>query len=127
MIEKKISNLKNINEKKQKNKQTNQASFYFEDYLETNKKSKVLKKTNNFQDRIYILFFFFFSLILIFSFKIVYVSLTKKEISNFNSENSQFSLLRRDIVDRKGVIISRNINTYHAAIDPNLVSDKKIF
>ena len=113
--------------KNKKNKQTNQASFYFEDYLETNKKSKVLKKTNNFQDRIYILFFFFFSLILIFSFKIVYVSLTKKEISNFNSENSQFSLLRRDIVDRKGVIISRNINTYHAAIDPNLVSDKKNF
>ena len=46
--------------KNKKNKQTNQASFYFEDYLETNKKSKVLKKTNNFQDRIYILFFSFF-------------------------------------------------------------------
>ena len=36
------------------------ASFYFEDYLETNKKNKILKKTNNFQDRIYLLFFSFF-------------------------------------------------------------------
>ena len=73
---------------KNKNKQINQASFYFEDYLETNK-NRQAKKTNNFQDRIYILFFLF-SLILIFLFKIVYVSLTKKEIS-LNSENSQFS------------------------------------
>ncbi len=38
-----------------------------------------------------------------------------------------FSLLRRDIVDRNGVIISRNINTFHAAIDPKLIKDKKNF
>ena len=53
------------NSKKKKNK--NQISFYFEDYIETNKKNKILKKTNNIQDRMYLLFFFFFSLILIFS------------------------------------------------------------
>ena len=58
----------------------NQTSFYFEDYLETNKKNKFLKKTNNFQDRIYILFFFFFSLILIFSIKIAHISLYKKDL-----------------------------------------------
>ena len=46
--------------KKPKNKDTNQHSFYFEDYLETNKKNKILKKSNNFQDRIYLLFFYFF-------------------------------------------------------------------
>ena len=50
-----------------KNKDINQRSFYFEDYLETNKKNKSIKKNNLFQDRIYLLFFLFFSLILIFS------------------------------------------------------------
>ena len=35
--------------------------------------------------------------------------------------------MRRDIVDRNGVIISRNINTFHAAIDPKQVKDKKNF
>ena len=43
-----------------KNKNTNQTSFYFEDYLETNKKTKSFKKSKNFQDRIYLLFFSFF-------------------------------------------------------------------
>ena len=43
-----------------KNKDINQRSFYFEDYLETNKKNKKLKKSNTLQDRIYLLFFSFF-------------------------------------------------------------------
>ena len=46
--------------KKLKKNNINQRSFYFEDYLETNRKSKVQKKTHNFQDRIYLLFFFLF-------------------------------------------------------------------
>ena len=113
-----------MKKKRRKNKYINQASFYFEDYIETNKKNKILKKSNNFQDRIYLLFFFFFSLILIFSIKITHISLDN---TNFNLEErkSVYSLLRRDIVDRNGVIISRNINTFHAAIDPKLVKDKK--
>jgi cell division protein FtsI (penicillin-binding protein 3) len=109
------------------NKDINQASFYFEDYLETNKKNKILKKSNNFQDRIYLLFFFFFSLILIFSIKITHISLNKKNNFNFEKQKLEFSLLRRDIIDRNGVIISRNINTFHVAIDPKLVKDKKNF
>ena len=40
---------------------------------------------------------------------------------------SKFSLTRGDIVDRNGIIISRNINTFHASIDPKLVKDKKKF
>ena len=40
-------------------KDINQASFYFEDYLETNKKNKFSKEKDKFQDRIYLLFFFF--------------------------------------------------------------------
>ena len=114
--------------RKSKNKENiNQSSFYFEDYIETNKKNKKLKKSNNFQDRIYLLFFFFFSLILIFSIKITHLSLNKKNIFNAEKQKKQFSLKRRDIVDRNGVLISRNVNTFHAAVDPKLVKDKKNF
>ncbi len=116
-----------MKKKFKKNNNTNQKSFYFEDYLETNKKNKILRKSNNFQDRIYLLFFFFFSLILIFSIKITHISLDKKNIFNLEKQNSEFSLLRRDIVDRNGVIISRNVDTFHAAIDPKLIKDKKNF
>ena len=35
--------------------------------------------------------------------------------------------MRRDIVDRNGVLISRNVNTFHAAINPKLIKDKKNF
>ena len=116
-----------MKKKFKKNNNTNQTSFYFEDYLETNKKNKILKKSNNFQDRIYLLFFFFFSLVLIFSIKITHISLSKKDISNLEKYDPQFSLLRRDIVDRNDIVISRNINTFHAAVDPKLVKDKKNF
>ena len=124
----KLSNLRNKNEKKnKKNKQTNQTSFYFEDYLETNKRSKILKKSSNLEDRIYLLFFLFFSLIIIFSFKIIHLSLYQKELMGFKNLSPKFNLSRRDIVDRNNVIISRNVNTFHAAIDPKLVNDKKKF
>ena len=124
---KKLKINKNKNKNKNKNININQKSFYFEDFLETNKKNKILKKSNNFQDRVYLLFFFFFSLILIFSIKITHISLNKKNIFNIEKQTSKFSLIRRDIVDRNGVIISRNVKTFHAAIDPKLVKDKKNF
>ena len=109
--------------KKDKNLNTNQKSFFFEDYLETNKKNKFLKKNNIFQDRIYLLFFLFFSLILIFSIRIIHVSLNN--INFYHSEkNSNFSMTRRDIVDRNGELLSRNIKSYHAAINPKLIKNK---
>ena len=112
--------------KKDKNLNTNQKSFFFEDYLETNKKNKFLKKNNIFQDRIYLLFFLFFSLILIFSIRIIHVSLNK--ISFYHSEkNSNFSMTRRDIVDRNGELLSRNIKSYHVAINPKLIKNKNNF
>ena len=116
-----------MKKKSKKNKNINQTSFYFEDYIETNKKNKILKNINNFQDRIYLLFFFFFSLILIFSIKIVHISLNKKDIFNYEKQKTKFSLLRRDIVDRNGIVISRNIDTYHVSVDPKQVKDKKNF
>ena len=116
-----------MKKKLKRNKNINQRSFYFEDYLETNKKNKILKKSNNLQDRIYLLFFFFFSLILIFSIKIIHISLNQKNIFNIENQTSKFSLERRDIVDTNGIIISRNVKTFHVAVDPKLVNDKKNF
>ena len=113
--------------KKKLKKNNNQTSFYFEDYIETNKKNKKFKKFNNFQDRIYLLFFFFFSLILIFSIKITHISLDKKGLFDLEKHKPKFSLIRRDIVDRNGIIISRNINTFHAAVNPKQIKDKKNF
>ena len=113
--------------KKNKNDNINQKSFFFEDYIETNKKTKSSQKNNFFQDRIYILFFLFFSLIFIFSIRIIHVSLNKIEL--FNEENAlkNFYLMRRDIVDRNGILISRNIKSYHAAINPKLINNKENF
>ena len=113
--------------KKNKKFNLNQTSFYFEDYIETNKKNKNLKKNSIFHDRIYLLFFLFFSLIFIFSIRIINVSLNNFKIFSQGNEQHQFSLLRRDIVDRNGVIISRNVKSFHVAIKPNLISDKDKF
>ena len=93
-------------DKKNKNFNINQTSFYFEDYLETNKKNKDSKKIDNLQDRIYLLFFFFISLIIIFSIKITHLSLSKSPTFNQVSSSPNFSLERRDIVDRNGILIS---------------------
>ena len=103
--------IKNMKKKLKKNKNLNlnQTSFYFNDYIETNERNKFSKRKNLFQDRIYLLFFLFFSLIFIFSIRIVHISLNK--INTFYQENlpKKFTLLRRDIVDRNGALISRNI------------------
>ena len=94
--------------------------------METNKKNRSTQKNNLSQDRIYLLFFLFLSLILIFSIKILHISLNKFEFfSNENSKN--FNLLRRDIVDRNGTLLSRNIKSFHAAVNPKLIKNKKNF
>ena len=113
--------------KKNKKHNVNQTSFYFEDYIETNKVNKNLHKKNISQDRIYLLFFLFFSLITIFSMRIIQVSLNK--IETFKQENSKQKLVsfRRDIVDRNGTLISKNIKSFHAAINPKLVKNKQNF
>jgi len=116
-----------MKKKQKKIKDINQTSFYFEDYLETDKKNKFSKKNNNFQDRIYLLFFFFLSLIFIFCIKITHLSLSKIPVFSQESKVSKFSLTRRDIVDRNGILISRNINSYHVAAIPKLIKDKKNF
>jgi len=113
--------------KKNRNFNKNQASFYFEDYLETNRKNKYSKENNFFQDRLYLLFFLFFSLILIFSIRILHVSLYDLELYDQNNISKKFNLLRRDIVDRNGVLVSRNVKSFHAAINPKLINNKENF
>ena len=113
--------------KRNKDFNINQKSFYYEDYLETNQKNKKIKNSNISQDRVYLLFFLFFSLITIFSIKIIFVSL--KDIEIYNKKNDSFynTSLRRDIIDRNGTLVSRNVKSFHAAINPNLIKNKENF
>ena len=91
-------------------KDAKQKSFFFEDYNESefivndNKINHVKISLN----RITFLFFIFLSLIIIFSTKIIYLSLSPEK--NFFSDNinQNFIKKRGDIVDRNGIIIARN-------------------
>ncbi len=113
--------------RKNKNFNKNQKSFYFEDYFETNLKEKNKSKSFISEDRIYILFFFFFCLITIFSIKITSISFQEPKFLYSKKSNDNFLPLRRDITDRNGDLISRNIRSYHAAVKPNLIKDKDKF
>ena len=113
--------------KKNKRIDLNQTSFFFEDYIETSKKNKFSQKNNASMDRIYILFFLFFSLILIFSIRIVHVSLNKVMFLSQENNYEKFTLTRRDIVDRNGVLISRNVKFFHIAVNPKLIKNKNNF
>ena len=111
--------------RKNKNFNPNQKSFYFDDYFESTQKNKRERIINIYQDRIYLLFFLFISLIAIFSIKIILTSLKDPKILNYKSNHLNFILERRDIVDRNDILISRNIKSFHAAINPKLVKNKK--
>ena len=114
--------------KKNKNNEMNQKSFYFEDYSHYSTFQLNKKKINISEDRIYLLFFVFFSLIFIFTIKIFFISLHDGNIkNNAHYYNSNFKILRSDINDRRGETIAKNIRVYHAAIKPNLIKNKKNF
>ena len=49
------------------------------------------------------------------------------ETNDYRKNKPYFSVLRRDIVDRQGTLISRNVNSYHAAINPKLIKNKENF
>ena len=119
--------MKKKQKKNKKNFNINQTSFYFEDYLETNKKNKIFKNSYISQDRVYLLFFLFFSLVLIFAIKITFLSLKNPKNYIYKNNITQFTALRRDIIDRNGILISRNIKSFHAAINPSLIKDKDNF
>ncbi len=101
-------------------------SYYFEEYNQYSK-DNFEKKFNVSLDRIYLLFFIFFTLIFIFAIKIITISLQDSAGKKISSNFSNFKLLRNDILDRHGVLIARNIKVYHVAIKPGLIKDKKKF
>ena len=106
--------------------ESNKKSFYFDDY-DSNSKTKK-NRLDIKEDRIYLLFFVFFSLILIFSIKIFATSL--KEIDKDRRQyysNSLYKSFRSDIIDKNGILIAKNINVFHAAVRPKLIKNKKNF
>ena len=117
--------MKRKNKEKYKNK--NQRSFYFEDYIHSNRSLKKNKKNFIIDDRVYILFFSFLALISIFSLKILLISVKKPDDIKIVKSSINFLPQRNDIIDRNGILLSRNILAYHAAIKPNLIKDKKKF
>ena len=105
----------------------NQKSFFFYDFLDTIQINKKLSKSKIYEDRLYVLFSFFFSLILIFSISIFSISIQKSNFQGYKKIDYNYPLLRRDVVDRNGELLARNINSYHAAVEPDLVKNKKNF
>ena len=108
---------------------TKRKSFYFEDYIE----SEIITKNRNIKlpkissNRVIFLFFVFFSLIFIFSIKIIYLSLHPEKSFFLEKINKNFIKERGDIVDRNGIIIARSIDVYSAGVRPQLVKNKEKF
>jgi len=105
----------------------NQKSFFFEDFFESNQNIKKIKKSKIYEDRLYVLFTFFFSLVLIFSISIFSISIQESNFQEYKRGNSHSLLLRRDILDRNGELMARNINSYHAAVKSDLIQNKENF
>ena len=115
------------NKKNKNSTHQNQKSFFFEDFLETNHRQKMTNKIKISDERLYVLFSVFFSLILVFSISIFSISIQPSDFNNYEDNNQNSLTLRGDIVDRNGELIARNINTYHAAVKPNLIKNKENF
>jgi len=101
-------------------------SFYFDDYAESelidNNKSNVVKVSLN---KVTFLSFIFFSLILIFGIKIIYLSLSSEKSFFSNNTKKEFVKKRRDIVDRNGSVISTNVILYDVGVRPKLLKEKE--
>ena len=101
-------------------------SFYFEDYTESN-----LIDDNNFNtikislSRVTFLSFFFLSIILIFSIKIIYLSLSTGNNFYSNITNKVVEKKRRDIVDRHGSVLATNVILYDVGVRPKLLEKKE--
>ena len=109
-----------------KKKNQNKKSFYFEEYQHS-LKTNLEKKLNISDDRIYLLFFVFFTLIFIFAIKILLISFQDSKGIHISKNYLKYKNIRSDIVDRNGILIARNIKAYNAAIKPELIKDKKKF
>ena len=102
-------------------------SFYFEDYTESdlvdnNNNSNIIKISLN---RVTFLSFIFLSLILIFSIKIIYLSLSPENGFYNNNIKKNFVKQRRDIVDRHGTVLATNVILYDVGVRPKLLKEKE--
>jgi len=101
-------------------------SFYFEDYTE----SDLIDNNNNLNiikvslNRVTFLSFIFLSLILIFSIKIIYLSLST-ESSFYNNSKKNLVKERRDIVDKYGSVLATNVTLYDVGVRPKLLKTKE--
>ena len=102
-------------------------SFYFEDYTE----SDLINNNNNFNivkislNRVTFLSFIFFSLILIFSIKIIYLSLSPENVFHNSNIKENFVKKRRNIVDRNDSVLTTNIILYDVGVRPKLLQEKE--
>jgi len=109
-----------------KKKTIKKKGFYFEDYTE----SEIIDDKNNSNsikvslNRATFLFFIFFSLTLIFSIKITYLSLAPEKNFYDNKIKKNFIKNRRDIFDRNGTVLATNVDLYDVGVRPKLLSEK---
>ena len=101
-------------------------SFYFEDYTESeitdhNKASGIKVSLN----RVTFLSFVFFSLLFIFSIKIIYISLSSEKNFYNNISKNEFAEKRRNIVDRHGSVLATNVILYDVGVRPQLLKENE--
>jgi len=112
---------------KNKKKTLKKKSFYFEDYNE----SEILDIKSNHHNakislnRVTFLSFIFFSIILICSIKIIYLSLSSEKKFYTINTKKDFLKNRRDIIDRNGAILATNVDLYDVGIRPKLLKKKE--
>jgi len=101
-------------------------SFYFEDYTESefsnNNKTNIVKISLN---RITFLSFIFFSLIIIFGIKIIYLSSYSEQIFYGKNIKKEIAKNRRDIIDRNGSVLATNVILYDVGVRPKLLNKKE--
>ncbi len=114
-----------------KNKIIKKKSFYFKDYIEpelheSNKNYNTIKISLN---RVTFIFFIFLSLMLIFSIKLTYLSLSSDNIFYTNKVKKNLINQRRKIVDRNGSVLATNVTLYDVGVRPKLLKNenKKVF
>ncbi len=102
-------------------------SFYFKDFDESEifsyiKNTNIVKISLN---RLTFLSFVFFSLMIIFSIKIIYLSVSEEK--RFYNQNVKKNILkqRRDIIDRNGSVLATNVNLYDIGVRPKLLKEKE--
>ena len=73
-------------------------------------------------ERIAFIFFLFFIIAIIFSLKVIFLSLENKVVTSKVSKKENF---RSSIIDKKGNILAKTVTVVNIGINPNLVIDKE--